>query len=56
VYATDISEKQIKNAIKQDNIFYKVESAEKTSFPNCIKIPAGITFDEANKVRQKSSE
>ena len=33
VYATDISEKQIKNAIRRDNIFYKVESAEKTSFP-----------------------
>jgi ubiquinone/menaquinone biosynthesis C-methylase UbiE len=34
VYATDISEKQISNAVKENNIFYKVESAEKTSFPN----------------------
>jgi len=32
VFATDISEKQIKNAIYKPNIFYKVESAEKTSF------------------------
>jgi ubiquinone/menaquinone biosynthesis C-methylase UbiE len=32
VYATDISEKQIKNAIQRANIFYKVESAERTSF------------------------
>src|SRR4030095_11116914 len=34
VYATDISEKQIKNAIQRENIFYKVESAERTSFPD----------------------
>ena len=33
VYATDISGKQIKNDICRDNIFYKVECAEKTSFP-----------------------
>jgi ubiquinone/menaquinone biosynthesis C-methylase UbiE len=33
VYATDISEEQIKNAVRRDNIFYKVEAAEKTSFP-----------------------
>ena len=33
VYATDISEKQIKNAIQCDNILYKVEAAEETSFP-----------------------
>src|SRR6185503_9076126 len=33
VYATDISEKQIQQAVKKDNIFYKVESAENTSFP-----------------------
>src|SRR5437870_4501508 len=32
VYATDISEKQIANAVKSDNIFYKVEAAGKTSF------------------------
>ena len=32
VYATDISEKQIKSAIRKDNIFYKVECAERTSF------------------------
>jgi ubiquinone/menaquinone biosynthesis C-methylase UbiE len=34
VYATDISEKQIKNAIQRENILYKVESAERTSFPD----------------------
>lgn len=33
VYATDISEKQIKNAIRRGNIFYKIECAEKTAFP-----------------------
>jgi hypothetical protein len=32
VYASDISENQIKNAVKRDNIFYKVERAEHTSF------------------------
>jgi len=32
VYATDISEKQIQHAVQRDNIFYKVEAAEKTSF------------------------
>src|SRR5689334_5303642 len=34
VYATDVSEKQIKNAIQRGNIFYKVERAEQTSFPD----------------------
>src|SRR3954471_1919616 len=34
VYATDISENQIKNAIQRENIFYKVERAEQTSFRN----------------------
>jgi len=34
VYATDISEKQIENAIQRKNILYKVESAERTSFPD----------------------
>lgn len=34
VYATDISEKQIRNAIKKSNIEYRVERAEDTSFPS----------------------
>lgn len=33
VYATDISENQIKNAEKRDNITYKIERAEHTTFP-----------------------
>ncbi|MEL1244066.1 class I SAM-dependent methyltransferase [Flavobacterium sp. DGU11] len=32
VYATDISEKQLENAIPADNIIYKLERAEHTSF------------------------
>jgi SAM-dependent methyltransferase len=32
VYATDLSKKQIDNAIKKENIFYKVESVEQTFF------------------------
>ena len=32
VFATDISENQIKNATKKENIFYKIETAEQTSF------------------------
>lgn len=32
VYATDISENQLKNAIQQQNIIYQKESAEETSF------------------------
>lgn len=32
VYATDISEKQLENALQKDNIIYKVERAEQTSF------------------------
>jgi ubiquinone/menaquinone biosynthesis C-methylase UbiE len=32
VYATDISEQQIKNAVQQDNVFYSVERAESTLF------------------------
>ncbi len=34
VYATDISEKQISNAPLIKNIIYKIEPAEKTSFPD----------------------
>ncbi|MDR7210850.1 methyltransferase domain-containing protein [Flavobacterium piscis] len=34
VYATDISQKQLDNAIKSENIIYIKESAEKTSFEN----------------------
>lgn len=33
VHATDISEAQIQNAFKADNIYYKVESAEHSTFP-----------------------
>ncbi|HEX6891169.1 MAG TPA: class I SAM-dependent methyltransferase [Chryseolinea sp.] len=32
VYATDISQQQLNNAIKRDNIFYSVSPAEKTGF------------------------
>ena len=34
VHATDLSEKQISNATQAKNIFYKVESAEHTQFPD----------------------
>ena len=34
VYATDISEPQIANAIAKDNVFYSVQPAEKTNFPD----------------------
>ncbi|QYA26565.1 class I SAM-dependent methyltransferase [Gramella sp. MT6] len=34
VEATDISENQLKNAAKRDNIHYSVQPAEKTSFSN----------------------
>lgn len=34
VSATDISQKQLDNAIQADNIIYSKESAEKTSFQN----------------------
>jgi len=34
VYATDISPKQIENAIRDDNIFYSVQQAERTNFPD----------------------
>jgi ubiquinone/menaquinone biosynthesis C-methylase UbiE len=34
VFATDISQKQLDNAIQADNIIYSKESAEKTSFEN----------------------
>lgn len=32
VYATDISKQQLGNAIKKDNIFYSLQSAENTNF------------------------
>lgn len=34
VYATDISENQIEHAVRKDNIIYKVERAERKSFPD----------------------
>jgi SAM-dependent methyltransferase len=34
VYATDISNQQITHAIAKNNVFYSVESAEKTNFPS----------------------
>jgi len=34
VYATDISQKQLDQAIQQNNIFYSLNPAEKTSFPD----------------------
>jgi SAM-dependent methyltransferase len=34
VYATDVSEQQIANAIPKTNVFYSVQPAEKTNFPN----------------------
>ena len=33
VYATDISQSQIDNALTADNIYYSVQPAEKTNFP-----------------------
>lgn len=45
VYATDISEKQLQNAFKADNITYKLETAEQTSFDdNCFDL---ITVGQA---------
>jgi ubiquinone/menaquinone biosynthesis C-methylase UbiE len=32
VYATDISLNQLNNAVQRENVYYKIESAEKTSF------------------------
>lgn len=34
VYATDISQQQLNNALKKDNIIYSVSGAEKTAFPD----------------------
>lgn len=34
VFATDISQKQIENAVQKDNIFYSVQPAEQTNFPD----------------------
>lgn len=34
VYATDSSQKQIDNAVQQSNIFYSVQPAERTNFPD----------------------
>ncbi len=34
VYATDLSQQQLNNAIQATSIFYSISKAEKTSFPN----------------------
>lgn len=34
VYATDISRQQIANAVSKNNVFYSVQPAEETHFPN----------------------
>jgi ubiquinone/menaquinone biosynthesis C-methylase UbiE len=45
VYATDISQKQLDSAYKASNIFYSVQAAEQTDFPdNCIDL---VTVSQA---------
>lgn len=56
IYATDISQSQLDNAIKKDNIIYSVSSAEKTSFADnyfdLITVAQALhwfNFEEFNK-------
>ncbi|MGV3631928.1 MAG: class I SAM-dependent methyltransferase [Bacteroidota bacterium] len=36
VYATDLSQKQLDNAVQKDNIIYSCQTAEKTNFPDRV--------------------
>ena len=53
VYASDISRKQLDNAVQKENIIYSVESAEQFSFPdNCfdlITVAQAIHWFDFNK-------
>ena len=53
VFATDISEKQIQNANKADNIFYSVQSAEQTNFPDnyfdLVTVSQALHWFDVNK-------
>jgi len=53
VFATDLSEKQLKNAIIKENVFYKVEKAEATSFPdkefNLVTVAQAIHWFDFSK-------
>jgi ubiquinone/menaquinone biosynthesis C-methylase UbiE len=66
VYATDISQQQLDNAVKRDNIFYSVSPAEKTSFEDdqfdLITVAQALHwfdrekfYDEARRVGKKGS-
>ena len=63
VYATDISANQLKNAIQKDNINYKLEPAEHTSFPDnlfdLVTVAQAIhwfNFDEFYKEVKRTSK
>lgn len=53
VFATDISEKQLQNAPKNENLFYKIEPAELTSFEdnkfNIITVAQAIHWFDFDK-------
>ncbi len=53
VYATDISENQINNAVKKPNIFYSIENSSSASFPdnyfNLIIVAQAIHWFDFNK-------
>lgn len=57
VYGTDISENQIANAIKKDNIIYKIMNSEDTIFPeqqfDLITIAQAIHWFDFNKFYSK---
>lgn len=58
VYATDISENQIKHAVKKHNIIYKIERAEKTTFSDnsfdLIAVAQAIHWFEFDKFYQEA--
>ena len=53
VFATDISEKQIQQAYRADNIFYSIQPAEKTDFENSqfdlITVSQALHWFDVNK-------
>lgn len=66
VYATDISQSQLDNAVRADNIFYSLQPSEKTNFKNnqfdVITVAQAIHwfdfdkfYDEVRRVAKKDS-
>ena len=57
IFATDISEKQIQNAEQAENIYYSIQPAEKTNFPDntfdLVTVSQALHWFDVNKFNEE---